>query len=405
MSACRDLARARDEGLRRRRGRGRRRLAGGRRRRVHGARRAVGLRQVDAAADDRRARAGDGGADRDRRARRHRPSRRPTATSRWSSRATRCTRTRPCARTSPSGCASGARPRDEIDAAGRRDGARCSGSSELMEPQAGAALGRPAPARRDGPGAGARAARVPAGRAALEPRREAAHERCAASSRGCTSGCATTTVYVTHDQVEAMTLGQRVAVLRDGVRPAVRRPAGALPPAREPVRGGVHRLAGDEPRRGARSTAGACASPSTRSRCRPTSPLRGARRATSSSACGRRASRSPARAPSPTGRGSRSTVDLVEELGDESQPAVHGRRPARRDRGGARRGRHRRRGRGPAAAPTTAARASRASLEGAPGGPAGRALELALDPRELHLFDPASGAALAQDPVSAGQPA
>ena len=26
----------------------------------------------------------------------------------------------------------------------------------------------------------------------------------------------TTTVYVTHDQVEAMTLGQRVAVMRDG---------------------------------------------------------------------------------------------------------------------------------------------------------------------------------------------
>src|SRR5207244_10553939 len=27
---------------------------------------------------------------------------------------------------------------------------------------------------------------------------------------------ATTTVYVTHDQIEAMTLGQRVAVMRDG---------------------------------------------------------------------------------------------------------------------------------------------------------------------------------------------
>ena len=26
----------------------------------------------------------------------------------------------------------------------------------------------------------------------------------------------TTTIYVTHDQVEAMTLGQRVAVMRDG---------------------------------------------------------------------------------------------------------------------------------------------------------------------------------------------
>jgi multiple sugar transport system ATP-binding protein len=34
----------------------------------------------------------------------------------------------------------------------------------------------------------------------------------------------TTTVYVTHDQVEAMTLGQRVAVLRDGVLQQVDRP-------------------------------------------------------------------------------------------------------------------------------------------------------------------------------------
>ena len=34
-----------------------------------------------------------------------------------------------------------------------------------------------------------------------------------------------TTVYVTHDQVEAMTLGQRVAVLRDGVLQQVRHPA------------------------------------------------------------------------------------------------------------------------------------------------------------------------------------
>src|SRR4029077_1767758 len=33
-----------------------------------------------------------------------------------------------------------------------------------------------------------------------------------------------TTVYVTHDQVEAMTLGQRVAILRDGVLQQVDRP-------------------------------------------------------------------------------------------------------------------------------------------------------------------------------------
>ena len=37
-----------------------------------------------------------------------------------------------------------------------------------------------------------------------------------------------TTVYVTHDQVEAMTLGQRVAVLRDGRAPAGRHAAEAL---------------------------------------------------------------------------------------------------------------------------------------------------------------------------------
>ena len=31
------------------------------------------------------------------------------------------------------------------------------------------------------------------------------------------SGVGTTTVYVTHDQVEAMTMGDRVAVLKDGI--------------------------------------------------------------------------------------------------------------------------------------------------------------------------------------------
>ena len=41
-----------------------------------------------------------------------------------------------------------------------------------------------------------------------------------------------TTVYVTHDQVEAMTLGQRVAVMRDGVLQQVRHAADALPRAR-----------------------------------------------------------------------------------------------------------------------------------------------------------------------------
>ena len=81
--------------------------------------------------------------------------------------------------------------------------------------QARAALRRPAPARRDGPGNRPRAEGVPHGRAALEPRREAPRPD-ARRHRRLQARLAVTTVYVTHDQSEAMTLGSRVAVLRDG---------------------------------------------------------------------------------------------------------------------------------------------------------------------------------------------
>ena len=65
----------------------------------------------------------------------------------------------------------------------------------------------------------------------------------------------TTTVYVTHDQVEAMTLGQRVAVLRDGVIQQCDVPQRLFERPGEPVRRRLHRLAGDEPGRGAASCA------------------------------------------------------------------------------------------------------------------------------------------------------
>ncbi len=57
----------------------------------------------------------------------------------------------------------------------------------------------------------------------------------------------TTTVYVTHDQVEAMTMGDRVAVLKDGILQQVRLAAADVRPPGQRVRGRVHRLAGDEP--------------------------------------------------------------------------------------------------------------------------------------------------------------
>ena len=60
----------------------------------------------------------------------------------------------------------------------------------------------------------------------------------------------TTTVYVTHDQVEAMTLGDRVAVMRDGVLQQCDTPQNLFKLPGQPVRRGVHRLARDESRRG-----------------------------------------------------------------------------------------------------------------------------------------------------------
>ena len=57
----------------------------------------------------------------------------------------------------------------------------------------------------------------------------------------------TTTVYVTHDQVEAMTMGDRVAVLRDGRAATVRGATRALPQPRQRLRRRIHRISGDEP--------------------------------------------------------------------------------------------------------------------------------------------------------------
>ena len=56
----------------------------------------------------------------------------------------------------------------------------------------------------------------------------------------------TTMVYVTHDQVEAMTMGQRIAVMSMGLLQQVGSPAGALRHAEEPVRRGLHRQPVDE---------------------------------------------------------------------------------------------------------------------------------------------------------------
>ncbi len=121
-------------------------------------------------------------------------------------------------------------PKAEID---RRvnDAARDPRPRAAPEAQAARAVRRPAAARGDGPRDRARPARVPDGRAALEPRRQAARADARRDQRSSTSELGVTTIYVTHDQVEAMTMGDRVAVMRKGGS-SRSPPRGALRPTR-----------------------------------------------------------------------------------------------------------------------------------------------------------------------------
>jgi ABC-type sugar transport system ATPase subunit len=72
----------------------------------------------------------------------------------------------------------------------RRRGRAHAATRALSRPQAAAALGRPAPARRHGPRHRARAGRLPVRRAAVEPRRQAARADAAARSRRCSASSA-----------------------------------------------------------------------------------------------------------------------------------------------------------------------------------------------------------------------
>ena len=60
----------------------------------------------------------------------------------------------------------------------------------------------------------------------------------------------TTIVYVTHDQIEAMTMADKIVVMRDGRVEQVGAPARSLRQPAEHLRRRLHRLAGDELRQG-----------------------------------------------------------------------------------------------------------------------------------------------------------
>ena len=113
-----------------------------------------------------------------------------------------------------------------------------------------------------------------------------------------------TTVYVTHDQSEAMTLGHRVAVLDDGRLQQCGTPRALYDRPANTLRRRLHRLAGDEPLRGAVAANGSVALGSVQADVGEalTAEARANGQTASCSACGRRRSSS---APAACPRGSR----------------------------------------------------------------------------------------------------
>ena len=196
----------------------------------------------------------------------------------------------------------------------------CSSSNEHLRAQAGQPVRRSAPAGRDGPGHRPR-----------RPTPSCSTSRCPTSTPSCAARCAprspgmqrrlgVTTVYVTHDQTEAMTLGDRVRRAEARCAAAGRQPAGALRAAGQPLRRRLHRLAADELPAGPggrRHAAAAVLRPADAgSRCAASCPAR----SWSSSASGRSTSRTPPWSTSPgASRGVTvpAPVDQTEWLGNE----------------------------------------------------------------------------------------
>ena len=134
-----------------------------------------------------------------------------------------------------------------------------------------------------------------------------------------------TTIYVTHDQVEAMTMGDRVAVIRKGKLQQVDTPQRLYDHPREPLRGRLHRLARHEhggghalhvERRGDRGVRWAAAVGAARGRGLASPAWRDSKGRPSSWGCGPKTSRMRRSSPRhPRIAGSSTTVDLRESLG------------------------------------------------------------------------------------------
>ena len=183
------------------------------------------------------------------------------------------------------------------------------------------ALRRPAPAGRHRPRHRARAEDLPLRRAACPTSTPRCAPTCASSSPACTRQLGATMIYVTHDQIEAMTMADRIVVLNAGDHRPGRHADAALPRAGERLRGAVHRQSEDEPparhlrrRRAGGGDGGdgrpAGADPGRAGRGRAGPGAQARRSARSMSGSARAISRSPSRPPSSSGWASRRSATL-----------------------------------------------------------------------------------------------
>ena len=219
----------------------------------------------------------------------------------------------------------------------------------------------------------------------------------------------TTMVYVTHDQTEAMTLGDRVAVMRAGVIQQVDSPKVLYEDPAQPVRRGLHRLAGHELPAGEarRATRSSCRS--ARRSC-PTSLKsqdQGRRRRSRDVIAGLRPEHFEDAAVADErqtgGMKFKVTIDVVESMGSElyayfdvqAQAAESEELAALAEDAGL--------GELPGAGSGGGATHVVARLDSQSKADAGREVEMVLDVSQIKLFDPNGGRSLTSEHASRGR--